>query len=98
MPPQAEVGGLTRSLNLKAVKDVAESGLVNGKWFGEDISKLIPRGDKANLNFLLRNPVTNKMIIYLNMLSKSMKDRIRREISRTKIITPNSRSRDGGNL
>ena len=28
MPPQAEGGGLTRSLNLKAVKDATESGLV----------------------------------------------------------------------
>jgi len=48
----------------------------NKKQFGEDIGKLIMRGDKTNLNLFLRNPVSDKVIIYLNMLSTSMKNRI----------------------
>jgi len=70
----------------------------NKKRFGEDIRKLIMRGDKTNLNLFLHNPVSDKVIIYLNMLSTSMKNRICGEIGRAKVITPNDRSRDGGNL
>jgi len=68
------------------------------KRFREDIDKLIMRGDKTNLNLFLRNPVSDKVIIYLNMLSMSMKNRICGEIGRAKVITPNDKSRDEGNL
>ena len=68
------------------------------KQFGEDIGKLILRGDKTNLNLFLYNPVVNKVIIHLNMLSTSMENGIRGEIGSAKVITPNVRSREGGNL
>jgi hypothetical protein len=38
------------------------------------------------------------VIIYLNMLSTSMENEIRGEIGCAKVITPNVRSREGGNL
>ena len=70
MPPQAKGGESTRSLNRKAVNEAVENGL------SKDICKLILRGDKMNLNLFLHNPVSYKMIINLNMLSTSMKDKI----------------------
>jgi len=82
MPPHAEGGGSTQSLKRKAVNEAVRSGL-------EDICKLIVRGNKMNLNLLLCNSISDKMIINLNMFCASMKNRIHRQISDTKVITPN---------
>jgi hypothetical protein len=46
------------------------------KWFDEDICKLVLRRDKINLYLFLCNPIANKAIIDLNMLSTSMENRI----------------------
>ena len=76
------------------------SSLVRHRFyrFDEDIGELILRGDKMNLNLFFCNPVAEKVIIYLNMLSASMENRIHGEIGSIKVITQNGRSRDGGNL
>jgi hypothetical protein len=55
------------------------------KRFGKNISKLIPRGDEPNLNFLFSNLITNEMIIDFNMFSVSMKDRIDMQVGSTLI-------------
>jgi len=70
MPHQAEGGGINPKLEPKSSKGC------NRKRFSEDIGKLIPRGNKMNLNFFLGNTVTDKVIIHFNMLSTSMEDRI----------------------
>jgi hypothetical protein len=57
------------------------------KWLSEDIGKLILGGNKMNLNLLLCNSISEKMIIDLNMFCASMKNRIRRQISGTKVVT-----------
>ena len=71
MPPQSQGWRIDPKLEVKSSKRSSRN------WLSEDICKLILGGDQTNLNLLLRNPISYKMIINLNMFCASMKNRIR---------------------
>ena len=49
---------------------------LSGKAFNEDISKLIDGGDKFYNKILVKNKLSNKVEIHLNMLGVSMENKI----------------------
>lgn len=79
MPSHVKVKGSTWNLNLKAVKKVVGRGYVrtSASWSLEK--------NKVILNGLYSNYATYKIIINLNMLSTSMKDRFRGQITTHKL-------------
>ena len=47
-----------------------------GQTFGQNICQLILRGNKLDLEIMPKNPLSNKMVIYLNVFCTSMGDQI----------------------
>ena len=69
---------------------------LSGESFSQDISNLVFKWKKSNINSFLQDLFTNKMIINFHMFSPRMKNRICSQISSVEIITVKKQGTETG--
>lgn len=84
MPPQDGRPTGKSNLGLEKLKPLTREGL------GEDISKLVSRGDVGNTKQAILDLFANEVIIESHMLHTRVKNRICAEVGGTYIVTINN--------
>jgi hypothetical protein len=86
IPLQGDRGRQHCQLGLKKLKP--GSGLL----FGKNMGDLISRRDEGDCNVFLKNLLTHKVVVHLNVLGTGMVDWIGGECKGADVITPHNRS------